>query len=165
MHFNLLHDIHIYWTSPTFILPTIWRPKPFLGTFAKLRKATVSFAMSIRPFARLSLKQFDPPMDEFSWNLIFEYFSKICRGNSSFFTVWQKKTVTLYEDVSIVMIIRLSSNGKPNIRLRLTPCRVTSTTDKNINYSNIFSNIYSDKKCTSHMPTPLTSHKFARPSW
>jgi len=75
-----------------------------------------------------------------------------------------RKTVTLYEDVSIVMIIRLSPKDKLNIRLRLTPRRVKSITDKNINFSNIFSNIYSDKKSTSHMPAPLTPHKFARPS-
>jgi len=52
-----------------------------------------------------------------------------------------RKAVALYEDVSIGMITRLSPNGKLNIRLRLTPRRVTSTTDKNINYSNICSNI------------------------
>ena len=59
----------------------------FLGAFAKLRKATsISFVMpaylSIRPSVhprgrnRLSLVGF-------SRNLIFEYFSKICRENSS----------------------------------------------------------------------------------
>ena len=29
------------------------------------------------------------PLDGFSWNLIFEYFSKICRENSCFIKIWQ----------------------------------------------------------------------------
>jgi len=29
------------------------------------------------------------PVNGFSWNLIFEYFSKICRESSSFITIWQ----------------------------------------------------------------------------
>ena len=53
---------------------------PFLGAFEKLRKATTSFVMSVRPSfrkhgtTRLSL-------DGFSCNFIFEDFSKICREN------------------------------------------------------------------------------------
>ena len=53
----------------------------FIGTFAKLRKSTISFVMSVRPHL---------PLDGFSWNLIFEYFSKICRENSSFIKTWQE---------------------------------------------------------------------------
>ena len=30
------------------------------------------------------------PLDGFSWNLIFEFFSKICRENSSFVKIWQE---------------------------------------------------------------------------
>jgi len=47
----------------------------FLGAFVKLRKATISFVMSVLPSVcpqgttRL-------PRDEFSWNMIFVYFSK-----------------------------------------------------------------------------------------
>ena len=51
----------------------------FLGAFAKLRKATVSFVMSVRPHGTTRL-----PLDGFSWNLIFEDFSKICREKSNF---------------------------------------------------------------------------------
>jgi len=49
----------------------------FLGTFAELRKATISFVMSPRPSVhphgttRL-------PLDGFSWNFVFDYFSKVC---------------------------------------------------------------------------------------
>jgi len=46
-----------------------------LGAFAKLRKTTVSFAMSIRPHGTTLL-----PLD----NLVFESFSKIRGENSSF---------------------------------------------------------------------------------
>jgi len=48
-------------------------PSYLLGTFAKLRKATVSFVTSVCP-------SFHPPrrtplpLDGFSWKFIFEYF-------------------------------------------------------------------------------------------
>ena len=48
----------------------------FLGTFAKLRKATVSFVMSACLHATIRL-----PLDRFSSNLIFDYFPEICREN------------------------------------------------------------------------------------
>jgi hypothetical protein len=44
----------------------------FLGTFAKLRKATVSFnydCPSVRPHGTTRL-----PLDRFSWNLVLEHF-------------------------------------------------------------------------------------------
>ena len=65
-------------------LITVYR---FLGAFGELRKATISFAMSVRPTVcphrttRLSL-------DGFSWNLIFEDFSKIRRKYSSVIKIW-----------------------------------------------------------------------------
>ena len=36
------------------------------------------------------------PLGGFSWNLIFEYFSKICRENSIFIKIWQKYRAALY---------------------------------------------------------------------
>ena len=61
-----------------------------LGLFAKLRKASISFVMSVC----LSVSK------DFSLNFIFEYFSKICRENSSFMKIWQGvfyiETSTLY---------------------------------------------------------------------
>ena len=47
-----------------------------LGEFAKLRKATVSFVMSVRLYVRPHGTS-GLPLDGFSLNLIFEYFSKI----------------------------------------------------------------------------------------
>jgi len=46
----------------------------FLGAFAKLRKATLSYVMSVR----LSAWNSSSVTNGFSWNLIFEYFSKTC---------------------------------------------------------------------------------------
>ena len=58
----------------------------FLGTFAKLRKATISVVMSVCPsvhphgVTRL-------PLEGFSLNVTFEHFSKTCRENSSFIKI------------------------------------------------------------------------------
>jgi len=53
--------------------PTFFLHGPMLlGTFAKLRKATIRFATCVRPHGKNRL-----PLDEFSWNFIFEYYSKI----------------------------------------------------------------------------------------
>jgi hypothetical protein len=56
----------------------------FLGAFAKLRIVTVSFVMSVCQHGTTRL-----PLHGFLWNLTFEYFSKICRENSSFFKISQ----------------------------------------------------------------------------
>jgi hypothetical protein len=57
----------------------------FLGAFAKLRKATISFIMSARPRGPTLL-----PPDGFSRNLIFEDFSKFRLENSSFIKIGQE---------------------------------------------------------------------------
>jgi len=58
-----------------------------LGTFAKLRKATPSFVMSVCPYwTRL-------PPNWFSWNVVSEYFSKTYRANSSFIKIWHEQRV------------------------------------------------------------------------
>jgi len=57
-----------------------WLNSTFLGAFAKLGKATISFvSQSVCPHRTTRL-----PMEGFSWNFIFEYFSKVCRENLSF---------------------------------------------------------------------------------
>jgi hypothetical protein len=56
-----------------------------LCTVAKLQKTTISVVMSVCPHGITR-----PPLDGFSWNLIFEYFSKICVGNPSFIKIWQE---------------------------------------------------------------------------
>ena len=53
--------------------------KAFLGASTNLRLASVSFVTSLRPHRTTRL-----PIDRFSWNLILEYFSKICQGNWRF---------------------------------------------------------------------------------
>jgi len=61
---------------------------PFIRAFAKLRKVTLSFAMSVRlsfrPYGTTQL-----PLDGFSLNLAFEHFSKVCRENPSVIKIWQ----------------------------------------------------------------------------
>jgi len=58
----------------------------FLGAFAKLRKATISFVMTVRPHRTTRL-----PLDgSLLLNLIFEYFSKIFRENSSLIKLGQE---------------------------------------------------------------------------
>ena len=65
------------------------RSTPISGPLAKLRKAIVSFVMclsvclSVRPHGRPRL-----PLDGFSWTLIADYFSKVCRENPSFIKIW-----------------------------------------------------------------------------
>jgi len=48
-----------------------------LDTLAQLQETTVSFVMPVRPSMRLHGTT-RLPLDGFSWNLIFEYFWKIC---------------------------------------------------------------------------------------
>jgi hypothetical protein len=62
----------------------------FLGAFTELWKETTesscrSVCPSVLPHGTTRL-----PLDGFSWNLIFEYFSKISCGNSSFSEIWQE---------------------------------------------------------------------------
>jgi len=55
--------------------------------------------MSVRPDETNPL-----PLDKFSWNLIFEDFSKICQENSSFIKNLARITDTLNEDLRKFMI-------------------------------------------------------------
>jgi len=65
------------------------RRRLVLGVFAKLWKATFSFVMSVClsvcPHGTNRLL-----LEGFSWNMIFQYFSKMCRENSSFIKIWQE---------------------------------------------------------------------------
>ena len=53
-----------------------------------MRKAAISFVTSVRPHGTTRL-----PLDGFSWNLIFEDFSKLCRENSCFIKIGQERRV------------------------------------------------------------------------
>ena len=71
-------------------LSNLYTPKclrmftPILGAFAKLQKATLIFVVPFLPHATTRI-----PLDRFSWNLIFEYRSKIWQENSSYVIMWQ----------------------------------------------------------------------------
>jgi hypothetical protein len=63
-----------------------------LGAFAKFRKMTISFVMSVYPCIRLSVSQFvwlSVRMEQLcsSWT---DYNATICRKNSHFITTWQE---------------------------------------------------------------------------
>jgi hypothetical protein len=55
----------------------------FLGALAKLRNATVSLVRSLC-LSACPHGTFRLPLKGFLWNLIFVYFSKLCRENSRF---------------------------------------------------------------------------------
>jgi hypothetical protein len=65
---------------------------------AKLRKGTIIFVMSVCLCTCLPIRPHVCPqsttglaLDEFSWNLVVEYFVKnICGGSSSFIKIWQE---------------------------------------------------------------------------
>jgi len=64
-----------------------------LGAFGKLRKATIIFVMSVYLSVCFSVHPHGTarlPLDEYSWNLVFQYFSKIYQDNSSFIKIWQE---------------------------------------------------------------------------
>ena len=61
----------------------------FLGAFAKLRKAAVSFVMSVCPSLH-SHGTIRFPLNGFAWYLKSEYFSKICLENTSLIKMWQE---------------------------------------------------------------------------
>jgi len=52
--------------------------------FGHVRTVSLSFCPSVHPSV---LQTSQLPLDGFSWDLIFEYFSKVCRENSSFIKI------------------------------------------------------------------------------
>ena len=58
----------------------------FAGAFANFRKATVNLIVSLCPHGTTRL----PPLDGFSRDFTFEYFSKHCRENFSFIKTGQE---------------------------------------------------------------------------
>ena len=75
---SISYTMHYEITSSNNETQYIWifkdMPLYFLGVFTKLWKETISFIMSIH----LSSWNTQLPLDGFSSNLIYEYFSKIC---------------------------------------------------------------------------------------
>jgi len=65
----------------------------FLGAFKKLRIAIICFVVSVRASIRpifCSHGSNGLPLDEFSWNSPFDYFSKVFRQNPSFTKIGQE---------------------------------------------------------------------------
>jgi hypothetical protein len=72
------------------------RSELILGVFSKLSKATIGFVISVRPSVRLSACSLGitrAPLDGFSWDSIFEDFSKISRVNSCLVKTWGEQYV------------------------------------------------------------------------
>jgi len=67
-----------------FCLSCSWAGILFLGAFAKLRRDRL-VCLSIRPHGTTRLLH-----DRSSWNMIFEYFSKISRENLGLIKIWQE---------------------------------------------------------------------------
>jgi hypothetical protein len=78
-----------------------------LGEFAKLRKATISFVMSVRPSVRPHETTL-LPLDGFWWNLVFEYFSKNLPRKFKFYSNMTRITDALHEDQYTFFIISRS---------------------------------------------------------
>jgi hypothetical protein len=89
------NTLHLLWSS-SYKIWTMWRPREirivffllylFLGAFAKLGWATISFVV----FARLSGRPHRTtrlPLEGFSWNLTFGHFSKICWACFTFYHI------------------------------------------------------------------------------
>jgi hypothetical protein len=68
----------MFWYSVQLLCET------FLGSFARLRKTIIIFMFVHPRITRL-------PLHGFSWNLIFKYFSKICRESSCLIKIWQEQ--------------------------------------------------------------------------
>jgi hypothetical protein len=78
---DMIIQVHLVYTLCRTTLGFRFLLLPFVGSFAKLRKAAISFVMSLRPSVCPQGTTRLLPMDGFSWTF-FEYFSKICREHS-----------------------------------------------------------------------------------
>ena len=116
-----------------------------LSAFAIFRKATISFVMyirssicrSVRPYETSMLLRF--PLDGFSWRLVFQYFSKICRENSSFSKIWQEEWL-LHMKTNILFITSRS------VLLRMRSVSDTSCRENKKTHF-IFNNFFFPTKC------------------
>ena len=112
-----------------------------VGPFAKLRNATVSFVVSVslsvqpsvRPHATVRLT-----LGGFSWNLIFEDFSKICQEKSSSLKLDKNKGYFTWRPIYGFLI--LSRSFLPRMRsVSDASCR------ENQNTHFVFSNFFFSK--------------------
>ena len=75
---SLVRDLHL-------TISILFQYEAFVGAFAKLRKATVIFVMSVR----LSASNNSVSSGKFPYNLVFQNFSKMCGENASVIKIWQ----------------------------------------------------------------------------
>jgi len=85
---NILHLCEV--TSQYLLISGVYlRTKDILDAFTKSQKVTISFTVSVYPSIHLHAKT-HIPLGKFSWNFIFEHFSKVCRENSTFIKICQE---------------------------------------------------------------------------
>jgi len=77
------------------------------GAFTKLRKAAATFVMSFRPSVLCPRETTRLPLEGFSWNFIFQDFSKICGKNSSFIKIIKEKRVLYLHENQYTIFIYL----------------------------------------------------------
>ena len=122
--------------TPIITLPDTQFSYGFLGAWQCCEKRlwAVSY-MSIRPHETTRL-----PLDGFSWNLFFEYFSKICRENSSFINMGQEQRV-LYMKTNIHFYIIFRSVLLRTRNVSDRSCRHNQNTYCTLNILFFFSKI------------------------
>jgi hypothetical protein len=104
----LMSNYHTYAAALASPLSYVLIEIMFLGAFTKLRKATISFVMSVRLSVRPSTWYNSAPTRRILWNLICEYFWKNCRENSCLISVWREKRVLYTETARLFFIISRS---------------------------------------------------------
>ena len=98
-HQLAIHQVVFFDWNYLALFLTICFHCPSFGCVHKIAKVTLSFILSLCPSVCPHwTSPFQP--DRFSWYLIFDYFSKICRGNSSLIKIWQELPV-LYMKTNI----------------------------------------------------------------
>jgi hypothetical protein len=86
---HLLYCINLYVTKCV----CFWEAETeILGAFEKLRKATISFVVSLCPSVRPH-ETTRLPLDGFALNFVSDYFQKICRESLGFVKIWQERRV------------------------------------------------------------------------
>jgi hypothetical protein len=75
----------------------------FYSAFVKLRKATISFEVTVLPYGTTRL-----PLDGYSWNLIFDYFFEILLRKFKFHLNRTEITGTLHEGLCTYLIMSCS---------------------------------------------------------
>jgi len=98
-------------------------------SFWRVRKIVKSgyWLRNVRPHGTTEL-----PLNGLSWNLIFEYFSKICHKNSSFIKIWEeyrvlymKTNVYLWSYLSVLLRMRNFSDKRCREKSKHILCSIT----------------------------------------